>query len=328
MAGRLEARAAFRGAAPSKFNDVDLAERRGVVCSFRQAAESYIDSHRADWHSVKSGKAWSRTLATYAYPVIGDLPVAAIDTSHIMRVLEPIWTTKPETGGRVRQRIESILDWAKARGYRDGKNPARWRGHLDKVLPAQSEVHPVEPHAALAYTELPAFIVALRHKEGVAARALEFAILTATGTSECLGARWSEVNLKVKLWTIPAERSRAGKGHRVPLSRGAVAILEALTPTASAREFVFPGAKPGEPLSNTALLMLLRRMKRDDLTANGFRSTFRNWAAERTRFQREVVEMALARAVGDKNEGTQRRGDLVEKRRLLMEAWADYCSAG
>jgi integrase len=298
--------------------------------TFKQCAESYIASHRPGWRNEKHAGQWTASLATYVYPSIGSLPVQAIDTGLVCKVLEPIWTAKPETAGRVRGRIEAILDWAKARDYRAGENPARWRGHLDKLLPARSKVAKVEHYPALPYGELPGFLVALRAQEGIAARALEFAILTAARTGEATGAKWTELNLAEKVWTTPAERMKAGKEHRVPLCARAMAILkdmEGLRQDAT-DQFVFPGGKAGRPLSHMAFWELLRRMGRGDLTAHGFRSTFRDWASERTNFAREVAEMALAHAVGDKVEAAYRRGDLFEKRRRLMDAWGAYCSDG
>jgi integrase len=302
--------------------------------TFQQAAEKYIATHKAGWQNAKHADQWTNTLATYAGPVIGTFPVQVIDTALVLKVLEAIWTTKSETASRVRGRIEAILDWAKVRGYRTGENPARWKGHLDHLLPARAKVRQVEHHAALPYGEIAAFVAALRRQEGTAARALEFAILTAARTGEVLGARWSEIDLGAKIWTIPAERMKARREHRVPLSRQTLAILEEMKSLHSSNGnsetlgFVFPGAKRGgAPLSNMAFLMLLRRMERDNLTAHGFRSTFRDWAAERTSFPAEVAEMALAHAVGDKVEAAYRRGDLFEKRRRLMEAWAAFCAA-
>jgi integrase len=241
-------------------------------------------------------------------------------------VLEPIWTAKPETAGRVRGRLESILDFAKVRGYRDGENPARWRGHLDKLLPARSKVRRVEHHAALPYAELPAFLVNLREQEGIAARAVEFAILTAARTGEMIGACWNEVDLLDKVWTVPAARMKAHRDHRVPLSARALAILHEMQAARHGDGFVFPGREPGGPLSNMAFLMLLRRMGRADVTVHGFRSSFRDWAAERTSVPSEVAEMALAHAVGNKVEAAYRRGDLFEKRRRLMQQWATFCT--
>jgi integrase len=300
--------------------------------TFQQAAEKYIAAHKAGWQNAKHADQWKNTLATYAGPVIGTFPVQAIDTALVLKVLEPIWSTKPETASRVRGRIEAILDWAKVRGYCAGENPARWKGHLDHLLPARTKVRQVEHHAALPFGEIAAFMTALQQQEGTAARALEFTVLTAARTGEVLGARWSEIDVRTKIWIVPAERMKARREHRVPLSKRALAILGNMTAGHAAGQgetegFVFPGAKRGAPLSNMAFLMLLRRMGRDDLTAHGFRSTFRDWAAERTAFPAEVAEMALAHTVGDKVEAAYRRGDLFEKRRRLIEAWAAFCGA-
>jgi integrase len=294
--------------------------------TFRECAARYIASHRAGWRNPKHAAQWEATLGTYAEPVLGGLSVQAVDTALVLKVLEPIWTVKPETAGRVRGRIESILDWAKVRGYRAGENPARWRGHLDKQLPARSKVQRVEHHAALPYAELPGFLVSLREEEGIAARALEFAILTAARTGEVIGARWGEMDLLDKTWTLPAARMKSGREHRVPLSAHALAILKEMQAHAEGA-FVFPGGKNGRPLSNMAFLMLLRRMGRGDLTAHGFRSSFRNWAAERTRVPSEVAEMALAHTVSDKTIAAYNRSDLFDRRRRLMAAWATFCAA-
>jgi integrase len=296
--------------------------------TFKECAARYIASHRAGWRNPKHAAQWQATLATYAEPVMGGLSVQAIDTALVLKVLEPIWTAKPETAGRVRGRMESILDWAKVRGYRAGENPARWRGHLDKQLPARSKVRRVEHHAALPYAELPGFLVSLREHEGIAARALELAILTAARTGEVIGARWSEMDLVEKTWTLPAARIKAGREHRVPLPGRALAILQEMQPHRQADDaFVFPGGKNGRPLSNMAFLMLLRRMGLGDVTAHGFRSSFRDWVAERTRFPAEVAEIALAHTVSDKTIAAYNRSDLFERRRRLMAAWATFCTA-
>jgi integrase len=295
--------------------------------TFQECAEGYIKAHRAGWRNDKHAAQWEATLATYAEPVIGKLSVQAIDTALVLKVLEPIWTTKPETAGRVRGRIEAVLDWAKVRDYRAGENPARWRGHLDKLLAARGKVRKVEHHAALPYDELPGFLVALREQEGIAAMALEFTVLTAARTGETIFARWNEIDLLDKVWAVPADRMKAGKEHRVPLTARALAILEQMQKHRTADDgFVFPGDKPGKPLSNMALLMLLRRMNRDDLTTHGFRATFKTWASERTGFLNEIVEAALAHVVGSKVEQAYRRGDMFEKRRRLMQQWATFCT--
>lgn len=295
--------------------------------SFKVAAEKYIEAHKPGWRNEKHAAQWASTLETYAYPVLENLPVQGIDVALVMKVLEPIWTKKTETASRVRGRIESILDWATARGYRLGDNPARWRGHLENLLPPRSKVQRVKHHPALPYEETGTFIAALRQREGVAARALEFTILTAMRTSEVIGARWKEIALGKKEWMIPAERIKGGKAHRVPLSTSAIAILEEMADGVEPGEeaFAFHGGRKGKPLSNMAMLSLLKRMKRGDLTVHGFRSTFRDWAAERTNYPREVAEMALAHVVGDKVEAAYRRGDLFEKRRRLMNEWARFC---
>jgi len=296
--------------------------------TFKECAARYIASHRAGWRNPKHAAQWEATLATYAEPVIGGLSVQAVDTALVLKVLEPIWTVKSETAGRVRGRIESILDWAKVRGCRAGENPARWRGHLDKLLPARSKVRRVEHHAALPYAELPGFLVSLREQEGIAARALEFAILVSARTGEVIGARWCEMDLLDKTWTLPAARMKSGREHRVPLTARALAILKEMQPHRHAEDaFVFPAGKNGRPLSNMAFLMLLRRMGRGDVTAHGFRSSFRDWAAERTNFPAEVAEMALAHSVSDKTVAAYNRSDLFDRRRRLMAAWATFCTA-
>jgi integrase len=294
--------------------------------TFQECAERYIASHKAGWRNLKHAAQWPSSLGAYVYPIFGALPVQAVDVGLVMRALEPIWTTKPETAGRVRGRIESVLDWAAARGYRQGENPARWRGHLENLLPKKSKVRRVEHHAALPYAEIGTFIAELQQQEGVAARALEFAILTAARTGEVIGAAWPEIDLEGRLWVIPGGRMKAGKEHRVPMSEPALAVLKEMEKVRES-EFVFPGGKSRRPINNMAMAMTLRRLGRGDLTVHGFRSSFRDWAAERTGFPAEVAEMALAHAVGDKVEAAYRRGDLFQKRRQLMDAWARFCSA-
>jgi integrase len=354
--GLQEARAKALDARRLRHEGVDPIEARRTVranarletaraMTFRECADRYIKAHRPGWRNAKHAAQWEATLATYAEPIVGALPVQAVDTALVMKMLEqevrdapgkagaPLWTARPETASRLRGRIESILDWAKVRGHRSGENPARWRGHLDKLLPARSKVRRVKHHAAMPYDEFPEFMNMLRTQDGMAARALEFAILTAARTGEVMGARWGEIDVPEKLWTLPASRMKADKEHRVPLSARALAILTEMKSLGymgdgkyTADEFVFPGGKRGLPLSNMAFLMLLRRMKRDDLTAHGFRSTFRDWAAERTNFPSEVVEMALAHTISSKVEQAYRRGDLFEKRRRLMDVWAEFCA--
>lgn len=302
-----------------------LASARALT--FKDAAEKYIAAHRAGWRNAKHAAQWGSTLATYAYPVFGALSVQAIDINLVLKALEPIWLTKSETANRLRGRIEAVLDWARARKYRQGENPAKWRGHLDMLLPKPSNVRAVAHHAALPYGELPDFMTALRAQEGVAARALEYTIITAARTGETLGAKWDEIDMADKVWMLSSERMKGRKEHRVPLSTNALSILDEMRRGRIAnQEFVFLGGKRGKPLSNMAMTMTLRRMSRTDLTVHGFRSAFRDWAAERTNFPREVVEMALAHAVGDKVEAAYRRGDLFDKRRRLMDEWTRFCN--
>jgi integrase len=294
-----------------------------AAITFRDCAERYITAHAVGWKNGKHRQQWRNTLETYAYPVIGDLPVAVIDTGLVLQIIEPLWTTKTETASRLRGRLESILDWATARNYRTGENPARWRGHLQKLLPARAAVAPVQHHKALPYAELPAFMEQLRSQDGVAARCLELTILTATRTGEAIGARWSEVDLKARTWTVPAERMKSGKLHVIPLSDRALELLETLTRSGV---HLFENGRAGRPISNMAMDMTLRRMGQGAVTVHGFRSTFRDWAAEQTSYPNHVVEMALAHAIGDKVEAAYRRGDLLEKRRELMGDWAGYCA--
>lgn len=295
--------------------------------TFQQCAVAYIDAHKAGWKNAKHAAQWSATLETYAYPLLGQVGVAAIDTGLLLKVLEPIWNTKTETATRLRGRIESVLDWARVRGHRSGENPACWRGHLDHLLPRRSKVAAVKHHAALPYAEMARFFAQLNAEAGVSARALEFCILTATRTGETLGARWDEIDTKERVWIIPAGRMKGGREHRIPLAQRAMSILTEMQ-ALRISEFVFPGGRAKSPLSSMALLMLLRRMKCEAITAHGFRSTFRDWAAERTAFPHEVAEMALAHAVSNRVEAAYRRGDLFEKRVQLAEAWANFCVSG
>src|SRR5262245_58971660 len=293
------------------------------VMTFDQCRDAFIAVKRAGWRNVKHPSQWRNTLATYVSPVFGKVPVGAVDTALVIKVLQPLWTTKPETARRVRGRIEGILDWARACGYRDGENPARFRGHLKHLLADIPEVRRVKHHAALPYAEVAEFMADLRGRPGLAARALEFTILTAARTGEVIGAKWDEINLKARGWTVPADRMKGSRDHRVPLTEEAVAVLEEMRQVRQ-NEFVFPGDRRAM-MSNMAMEMLLRRMGRD-VTVHGFRSTFRDWAAERTNFPSEVAEAALAHAVGDKVAAAYRRGDLFDKRRKLMESWADFCA--
>jgi integrase len=334
--GLAEARERARECRKLRLDGVDPIEaRRGQraaarldaakAMTFAECADAYIEAHRAGWRNAKHGAQWAATIAAYVDPIFGPLPVQAVDVGLVMRAIEPIWTTKPETASRVRGRIESVLDWATARGYREGDNPARWRGHIENLLPKRSQVRRVEHHAALPYAELSAFMAELRQQEGVAARALEFCILTAARTGEVIGAEWSEIDADGRLWAVPGSRMKAGREHKVPLSDAAMAILEGRQTIRQG--FVFPGARRGRPLSQMAMLMLLRRMGRGELTVHGFRSAFSDWCAEQTSTPSEVREMALAHAVGDKVEAAYRRGDLFAKRSELMAAWADYADS-
>jgi integrase len=291
--------------------------------TFKEAAEDYIADNRAGWKNEKHAAQWTATLTTYAYPEIGKLAVSAVDVPDVLKVLKPIWATKPETASRVRGRIEAVLDYAKVQKWRSGENPARWKGTLDHLLPARNKVRRVEHHDAMPYADVPAFMAALAEQGGNAARTLRFTILTAARTGEVTGARWPETDSEAAVWTVPADRMKVGREHRVPLSAPALDILRDMPRTG---DHVFPGIKRGEPLSNMAMLMLLRRMKVEDATVHGFRSAFRDWAAEQTGFPREVIEAALAHANGDKVEAAYLRTDHFEKRRLLMEEWGRFCT--
>lgn len=295
-----------------------------MAMTFEECADAYIEVHRAGWKNPKHAKQWENTLATYASPVIGSLSVASVDMPLVLKILEPIWTTKNETASRLRGRIEAVLDWATVRGYRAGDNPARWKGHLDKVLPAPNKVQKVKHHPALHYGEVGEFMTALRKCDGIGAKALEFTILTASRSGEVRGATWQEIDLKAKTWTIPAERMKAGKEHRIPLSKQVVKLLQSMSRIKDVAH-IFPSPQ-NDALSDMSLMAVLRRMGREDLTVHGFRSTFRDWAGETTPFPREVIEHALAHQLRDKAEAAYQRGDLLVKREKLMQAWADYCN--
>ena len=299
--------------------------------SFKQCADKYIEANRASWKNDKHADQWFATFnetrrGSKVFPAatqaINDLPVSAIDTGLILKALEPIWTKTPELASRIRGRIERVLDWARVRGYREGENPARWEGHLKETLPARSRLTRGH-HDAVPYADMPEFMAELRAKPGVSARALELTVLVAARTSEVIGAKWSEFDLKTKLWTVPAERMKAGKEHRIPLSDRALEILSSLPREG---EFVFCGARSGKPLSNMAMLELVRGMRGKGATVHGFRSSFRDWAAEQTSYPNELCEIALAHAVSDKTEAAYRRGDMMEKRRRLMADWTAYCA--
>ena len=300
-----------------------LAERgRAKALTFRTAAEAVIESKRPGWRNAKHAWQWATTLSMYAYPRLGDLDVNAIDTSGVLQVLRPIWAEKTETASRLRQRIEAVLDYATALGVRRGDNPARWRGHLDHLLPKPSKVKQVEHYAALDWREVPPFMAELASKEGAAAKALAFAILTAARSGEVRGMTWAEIDDADAVWTVPAARMKAAKEHRVPLTPAARVLLGERDDD---RELVFPSPNRSQkPLSDMTLIAVLRRMGRGDLTAHGFRSTFRDWSGEATGHPREVIEAALAHGLKDKAEAAYARGDLLVKRRKLMEDWAAF----
>jgi integrase len=313
----------LQGIDPITHRRASLAARRASAAkatTFRQCADAFIASHESGWRNASHRSQWVNTLAQHVHPTLGGLSVADIDTALVMKTIEPIWKTIPETASRVRGRIEAILDWAKVSGYRMGENPARWRGHLDHLLPARAKVARVRHHAALPYAEIGAFMATLRQDSSVGARALEFTILTAARTGEALGATWEEFDAEV--WTIPAERMKGGREHRVPLSDPMLALLRQMRGVRT-NDFVFPGRRGR--LTPKTMQLVLRRMGHGG-TVHGFRSSFRDWASERTGFTREVAEMALAHSVGSDVEQAYRRGDLFGKRRRLMDAWADYCA--
>jgi integrase len=291
--------------------------------TFKFCALAYIDTHEAGWRNAKHAQQWRNTLETYAYPLIGDLLVRDIGLPQVLAVLEPIWTSKTETASRLRGRLESVLDWATTRGYRTGLNPARWKGHLDTVLPAAGTVANAGHHSALPVREIGAFMKTLRGQAGMSARALEFTILTAARSGEVRGACWAEIDVANAVWTVPGDRMKAGKEHRVPLSDAALAVLNSL-PHEDRDALVFASPRGGM-LSDMSLTAVLRRMK-VGAVPHGFRSSFRDWCAERTNHPREVAEMALAHVIGDKVEAAYRRGDLFDKRRRLMDDWAAFCA--
>lgn len=290
--------------------------------TFSEVAAAYIEANKAGWRNDKHVAQWTSTLGTYAFPVFGKVSVAAIDNALVLAVLKPIWTTKTETATRVRQRIEAVLGYATTLGYREGPNPAAWKGNLENILPPARKVRAVRHHPALAFADAAGFVSKLKKQPGVAARALEFLILTASRTNEVIGARWSEINLKTALWTVPGERMKAGREHTVPLPPRAVALLKKLTGQDAV--WVFPGDVAGKPLSNMAMLELLARMKRDDITVHGFRSTFSDWAHEVSGHANHVVEMSLAHTIKNKAEAAYRRGELLDKRRALMVDWSKH----
>ncbi|MBT9521918.1 MAG: integrase arm-type DNA-binding domain-containing protein [Dechloromonas sp.] len=333
LAGAREAARAARNKIKEGIDPVDesKAKRSALVASqaaaitFGEAAAKFIAAHEAGWKNAKHAAQWTSTLETYAFPTIGKIRVSDVETAHVITILEKIWTTKTETASRLRGRIESVLDWATVRGYRKGENPARWKGHLDMLLPARAKVQKVEHHAALDYREAGAFMAELAKVEGMGARALEFAILTVARSGEVRGATWAEIDEKAGIWTIPAGRMKAEKEHRIPLASTALALLAKL-PRIAGTDLIFPNSneKPSA-LSDMTLTAVLRRMGRQ-VTAHGFRSTFRDWAGETTAYPREVIEHALAHQLKDKAEAAYARGTLFDKRRRLMADWAKHCA--
>lgn len=299
-----------------------LRAQQATEKTFQQAAEGFLEAHGDTWKNPKHRTQWASTLKTYAYPVMGNLLVRDVGQEHVLAALEPIWKTKNETASRLRGRIENVLDWATVRKYRAGENPARWKGHLDMLLPAPGKIQKVEHHRALPIDATAAFMADLRQREGTAAKALEFTVLCAARSGEVRGAVWPEFDLDVGVWTVPPERMKATKEHRVPLSESALRILRA-QPRLKDIELVFPSAR-GKQLSDMAMTAVMRRME-VDAVPHGFRSTFRDWARERTNYPRDLAEQALAHALDNKVEAAYRRGDALEKRRLMMQEWADFC---
>lgn len=300
------------------------AEAQKTTLTFKQVAERFHAAHQASWRNEKHRAQWLTQMEAYVFPVFGVLPVERVGTGDVLKALEPIWHQKSQTAVVQRGRIEAVLDYAKAREWRSGENPARWRGHLSKLLPPRSRIVTIQHHAALPWAEVGGFMAELRTSPDLAARALELLILTAVRTNEAMGAEWAEIDMGKALWTIPADRMKGKKEHRVPLSKPALALLERLREAGEGR-YVFPSPRGKKPLSTRACAVLLGRMKRTDLTVHGFRSTFRDWTAERSTFPREVAEAALAHTLRNQVEAAYQRGDLLAKRAQLMEAWGRYC---
>ncbi|MEE7479052.1 integrase [Methylobacterium hispanicum] len=290
--------------------------------TFEECAQEYIAAHSPSWKNEKHRQQWRNTLATYAYPTIGEKPVQEVSTADVLAILKPIWLTKAETASRVRNRIELVLDAARAQGLRTGENPAQWRGHLDKLLPKRSQAQAVKHRPAMPWDDVPAFMTLLSGRRSGAARALRFTILTACRSTEVLHATWAEFDLKGRVWTIPGERMKANKPHRVPLTDAMLEVLE--LQRGHDDTWVFPGWREGRPFSNMAMVKVMRDANLGHFVPHGFRSTFRDWSAECTMFPRDVCEMALAHAIENRVEAAYRRGDLFEKRRALMEAWSDH----
>jgi integrase len=294
------------------------------LATFDSVALEYIESKKAEWKNAKHQQQWVNTLTTYAFPVIGKMPVADIETAHVLAVLKPIWNTKTETATRVRTRLEAVLSYAEAKNWRAGGNPARWRGHLSAILPSPQKLKDRKHHSALPYGELQQFMNILSNTDGMGARALEMTILTATRTKESLGAKWSEIDLDNRVWTIPKERMKAGVEHRVPLSEQAMKVVTKMADNKMS-DYVFPNRASGKPMSNAGMSSVLKRLERTDITVHGFRSTFRDYVAEKTNTPERTAEAALAHKLKDASEAAYQRGDLIEKREILMQTWANYC---
>jgi integrase len=333
------------GKDPIKVRDAERAAQQTAKArsvTFEWCATEYMKAHETGWRNAKHRQQWHNTLSTYAYPIIGKLPIDAIDTGLVMQILQPIWTEKNETASRVRGRIETILNWARVNGHRTAENPARWQGHLNHLLPARGKVHKVENHPALPWEQIPEFMAELRQQEGLAAKALEFVILTGSRSGEARGIPWEgEINAADKVWTVPAHRMKRDREHRAPLTSPAVAVIEYMR-SVRQNDYVFPGDKADDPLSDMALTEVIRRMNQArqkaglplwvdpkqgsrEVVPHGFRSSFRDWVDEATSFPDWLAEAALAHAKGDKVEAAYKRGEALAKRRKLMEAWADYC---
>ena len=316
------------------FGQDPLTARRQAIASsatvqtFRQCAEAYIKAHEASWRYARHKAHWVSSLERHVYPTVGELPVGSVDTGLVLKLLEPIWHKTPSAASLVRGRIEAILGWATIRRYRTGDNPARWANHLEHALPEVGKLRRVRHHPSLPYADMAAFMAELRKQRGMAPRAMEFLILTAARSGEARGAKWSEIDEAERLWIIPEERMKASRAHRVPLSNQALALLAEMKKLRHAGDggFIFQGGKPGKPLSPMSLRALLGAMERKDITTHGMRSCFRDWCAEQTSHPNHVAEMALAHAIGNAVEAAYRRGDLLEKRRQLMQAWASYCA--
>ena len=331
-----EAREKAREARLLRLEGIDPIEAKGArmaalkaadarAMTFKQCAEGFIRDNEASWTSARHRQEWVGSLVRLVYPTLGSLPVAAIDTPLVLKVLKPIWEKTPETASRVRGRIENVLGWATVHHYRAGDNPARWGGLLEHALPARSKIAKVEHHAALPYAEIGAFVAKLQQDSGVAAGCLQFITLTAARLDEARSATWDEIDLPNRIWIVPARRMKADKEHRVPLSAGAVVILKQMQEIRQS-DYVFPGRLEGRPIGDNTIWRLAKEAAGSNITIHGLRSSFRDWVAERTSFPREVAEMALAHAIPNAVEAAYRRGDLFEKRRRLMDAWAEFCA--